>query len=124
MNAIDLVGGDVRVDATLIAADLGLDSADVLGAMRAGRLTALCERGVDHDAGRYRVTFYHGRIRLRLVVDSGGHILERSVARLRHASRTPATKRLRESPSCETASGQTEHSGQSRPPVSGDDHDT
>lgn len=69
----------VNIDATLIASDLELDPATVLEEMRSGRLTSRWERGVDHDAGRYRVTFFHGNRQLSLLVDANGQVLERSL---------------------------------------------
>ena len=80
-SAIEMADGEVNIDAALIASDLELDPATVLEEMRSGRLTSRWERGMDNDAGRYRVTFFHGNRRLCLVVDANGQILERS---LRH----------------------------------------
>jgi hypothetical protein len=77
-----MADGAVNVEASLIASDLGLDPSHVLESLRTGRLTATCERGVDDDAGRFRLTFFHGNRRLRLVVDEEGRVLERSAARL------------------------------------------
>jgi len=36
--------------------------------MREGKITSLCERGVDNDLGRYRLTVFFGNRRLRLSV--------------------------------------------------------
>jgi len=71
--------GEVNIDAALIASDLELDPAAVLEEMRGGRLTSRWERGEDKDAGRYRVTFFHGKRRLSLIVDANGQVLERSL---------------------------------------------
>jgi hypothetical protein len=62
--------------------------------MRKGTLTSLCERGLDRDAGKFRLTFFHGRRRLRLIVDAAGNVIERAVAHngergLRAAPRDP-----------------------------------
>jgi Family of unknown function (DUF6522) len=46
--------------------------------MRKGAITSLCERGIDADAGRFRMTFFYKSRRLRLVVDAAGNILQRS----------------------------------------------
>ena len=46
--------------------------------MREGKITALSERGVDEDAGRYRMTFFHENRRFRLVVDEEGNAIQRS----------------------------------------------
>lgn len=78
-SAIEMAHGEVNIDAALIASDLELDPAAVLEEMRNGRLTSRWERGADGDAGRYRVTFFHGGRRLCLVVDANGQILERSL---------------------------------------------
>jgi hypothetical protein len=78
-SAIDMTPGEVNIDAALIASDLELDPATVLEEMRSGRLTSRWERGVENDAGRYRVTFFHGNRRLCLIVDANGEVLERSL---------------------------------------------
>ena len=44
--------------------------------MREGKITVLCERGVDEDAGRYRMTFFHDNRRFRLVVDEEGNAIQ------------------------------------------------
>jgi hypothetical protein len=71
--------GEFTVDAAIVAEGLGIDPATVLDAMRERRITSLCERGVDEDAGRSRLTFFYGRRRLRLIVDEAGSILDRTV---------------------------------------------
>lgn len=73
----------VGIEASLIAADLGLDPSQVLESMRAGELTARCERGVAEDAGRYRLTFRRGSRWLRLIIDEQGRILERLSSHIR-----------------------------------------
>lgn len=93
MSPIALTDGNIHLDAALIAADLGLDCAGVLEAMRARRLTSVCEQGIDEDAGRSRMTFYHGNTRLRLIVDSQGQIVERSVTRLQPLRRKSPPER-------------------------------
>jgi hypothetical protein len=47
--------------------------------MRAGKITGRCEHGIDEDEGRYRLTFFTERRRLRLVIDKTGKVLQRSV---------------------------------------------
>ena len=90
MSTITLADGNIGLDAALIAADLGLDCPGVLEAMRVGQLTAVCERGIGADAGRRRVTFYHGNTRLRLIVAASGRIVQRAVIRARPISRQAA----------------------------------
>ena len=78
-GALEMADGEVTIDAALIASDLKLDLATVLEEMCSGRLTSRWERGMDNDAGRYRVTFFHGNRRLCLLVDANGQVLERSL---------------------------------------------
>ena len=44
----------------------------------AKKITVLYERGVDEDAGRYRMTFFHENRRFRLIVDEEGNAIHRS----------------------------------------------
>jgi Family of unknown function (DUF6522) len=41
-------------------------------------ITSLCERGIDADRGRHRLTFFSEHRRFRLVVDDRGTIVRRS----------------------------------------------
>jgi len=97
-SAIDMADGEVCIDAALIAADLELDPARVLEEMRTGRLTSSWERGVDKDAGCYRVTFFHGNRRLSLTVDADGQVLERTLRQPRglRAERVTGDRRPQE----------------------------
>jgi Family of unknown function (DUF6522) len=69
----------LNIDASLVGAGLDLDPATVLARMHEGAITSLCERGVDEDAGQYRLTFFHGNQRCRIVVDQDGNVLRRSM---------------------------------------------
>ena len=75
---IHIDGGTFEVDAATIADGLGIDSSSLRQRMREGRVTSRCERGVDSDEGRYRLTFSTEQRRLRLVVDQAGNVLQRS----------------------------------------------
>ncbi|MGH7880159.1 MAG: DUF6522 family protein [Candidatus Binataceae bacterium] len=68
----------VSLEAAIIAEGFGIEPALVQPLMREGQITSLCEHGVDRDAGRYRLTFFYGKERFRLVTDAAGNILERS----------------------------------------------
>lgn len=73
------IGEDgVSVDAALLGEALGVPPSDVMRLMREGAITSLFERGEGEDAGRMRLTFFHGSRRFRLVVDETGAILQRS----------------------------------------------
>ncbi|MEZ5566065.1 MAG: DUF6522 family protein [Gammaproteobacteria bacterium] len=78
MSRIEFENGAVSVDATLIAAGLKIVPELVHPGMRDGTITSRCERGLDQDAGRYRLTFFHGTRRFRLVVDEAGNVVENS----------------------------------------------
>ena len=67
---------DLAVDGALVAHGLGLDTDTFRTLMRQGRIASLCERGVGADLGRYRVSFFHGKCCLRLVLDDRGNVLQ------------------------------------------------
>lgn len=73
----------LSVDATLIAGPLRTTPETVLALIRAGVITTRCERGVDEDVGRFRLSFRLGARRLQLLVDSGGNVLGQSVVTLK-----------------------------------------
>lgn len=78
MTTIEFEEGALKVDATIIGQCLGIEPARVPGLMREGKITSLCERGIDDDAGRYRLTFFYENVRFRLVVDEIGNVVQRS----------------------------------------------
>lgn len=80
--AIELTEDGITVDAAIIAEGFGLSPVAVQAGMRNGAITSRCERGIGRHAGRYRLTFFHGGRRLRLVVDEGCNILGRAVTDL------------------------------------------
>jgi Family of unknown function (DUF6522) len=78
MHKVEIQGdGSVQIDASIIGRNLGLESLEVQRLMHKGKITSRCERGVDEDAGRYRLTFFHENRRLRLITDSNGWIIRR-----------------------------------------------
>lgn len=85
--------GEVQVSAILIARELGLPAADIVGLIKSGALTSLCEQGAAEDAGRYRLTFFVGARRLRFVVDRSGGILEQEVDVVRRRSHERKVRR-------------------------------
>jgi hypothetical protein len=78
MSRIEIEEGALSIDAAIIAEGLGLEPALVQPLMREGQITSVCEHGAHRDLGRYRLTFFHGKQRFRLVTDAAGNILERS----------------------------------------------
>ena len=80
MLKVEIQGDDTfQIDVSIVVRDLGLEPFEVQRLMHEGKLTSRCERGVDEDAGRYRLTFFHGNRRLRLITDSTGQIIRRSL---------------------------------------------
>ena len=78
MTRINFVDGDIEVPAELIADGLGLPVARMQALMREAAITSRCERGVNEDAGRHRLTFFHKGRRFRLIIDSEGRLIRQS----------------------------------------------
>jgi len=78
MSGVTVTAQGFEVDAATIAAAFGLDPGHLQEKMRAHEVTSLCEKGIDADAGRFRLTFRHAGRVLRLTVDESGRILTRS----------------------------------------------
>lgn len=67
------------VDAALIGELLQIPASRVPALMRDGKITSACERGVDENAGEFRLTFFYRNRRARLGTDPEGRILRKSV---------------------------------------------
>jgi len=78
MAKIELENDGIAVDAAIVGDGLGIEPSLVQEQMHDGAITSLCERGIDEDAGRYRLTFFSDRRRLRLLVDDNGYVVQRS----------------------------------------------
>jgi hypothetical protein len=78
MQEIVFQEGAIEVDARVLAGGLGLDVASLQEFVREGKITSRCERGVDNDLGRHRLTFFYGNRRLRLVVGQAGNVIWQS----------------------------------------------
>lgn len=94
MATVEFDENAFSIDATVIGESLGIEPSLVQDRIREGKITSLCERGVDEDAGRYRLTFFFGNRRFRLVVDEEGRIIQRATInfgdrRLPRAARKP-----------------------------------
>jgi hypothetical protein len=66
------------VDAALVGELLQLPALRVQTLMRSGRITSVCERGVDEHAGEYRLSFFYGNRRARVSTDLEGRVLRKS----------------------------------------------
>jgi hypothetical protein len=78
MAIVEFEDRTLCIDAAVIGQGINVEPSLVQVRMREGKITVLCERGVDEDAGRYRMTFFHENRRFRLVVDEGGNAVQRS----------------------------------------------
>lgn len=79
MSKIEIGLGVLHINASVIAQGLALEPSLVQAMMRKGEITSLCERGVNEDAGRYRLTFFHKSRRFRLIIDETGTVIQRSI---------------------------------------------
>lgn len=78
LDGVQIEDRDVVVDAATVGKALGVDASVVHPLIRAGEITTVLERGIDGDAGTYRITFFYRNRRARLVVSDKGEILRRS----------------------------------------------
>jgi Family of unknown function (DUF6522) len=78
MKSIRFEEGAIEIDAAIVAEGLGIVQGQLMERLRDRTVTSLCERGIDEDSGRYRLTFFSENRRLRLVVDQSGTIIQRS----------------------------------------------
>jgi hypothetical protein len=79
MHEVEIQDGVIQIDANVVGLHLGLELFEVQKLIREGKLTSSCERGIDEDDGRYRLTFFHGGRRLRLITDEAGRIIRRTL---------------------------------------------
>ncbi len=70
--------GAIEVPADVIAEGLRIEPQSIHSLMQNGRLTSVCEKGINSDANRYRLTFFFKNRRFQLIIDSQGTILGRS----------------------------------------------
>ncbi|MFZ1624733.1 MAG: DUF6522 family protein [Gammaproteobacteria bacterium] len=78
MTNVEFENGAFSVDAAVIAAGLKVEARLVYSGVRDGTITTRCERGVAEDAGRYRLSFFHGARTFSLLVDESGKVIQRS----------------------------------------------
>jgi Family of unknown function (DUF6522) len=59
MAMVEFEEGTLRIDAAVIGQGLNVEPSLVQVRMREGKITVLCEHGIDEDAGLYRMTFFY-----------------------------------------------------------------
>ena len=62
----------------MVAKRLRVEPSLVHEGMRDGKITTLCERGIDEDEGHHRLTFFSENRRFRPVIDEGGNVVQSS----------------------------------------------
>ena len=75
------IEGGFVIDAEDLGPLLGVDPPRVPELMREGRITSRFEQGEDEDEGRFRVTFLHDDMMVRLIITADGMVLQRSRVR-------------------------------------------
>jgi hypothetical protein len=95
MSKIEIELGTMHIEASIVAQGLELEPSRVQAMMRKGEITSLCERGVNEDAGRYRLTFFHKSRRFRLIVDGTGTVIQRSIVDFGDRALPAAMRNLR-----------------------------
>lgn len=68
----------VEIPLEWVAHLLGLPPEGAQAALRSGALTSVLEKGEGRDAGRMRLTFFHGTRRARIILDADGRPVQRS----------------------------------------------
>lgn len=76
---VRILDSDFLIDAHILAPLLGVAVADVPALMRRNEITSKCERGIDAHEGQYRLSFFYRDRRVRLIVDSTGKVLQRTL---------------------------------------------
>ena len=79
ITQVEITNGDIVVDAALLGELLDVAPADVQPLLQTKAITSICEKGMEDNAGEYRLSFFYRNCRLQLSVNESGHILRRSV---------------------------------------------
>lgn len=75
---IDMSSDQPTIDARDLGGLLDLPPDEVQNLMRAGEITSRFETGEGEDAGKVRLTFFHGDRRVRLTCSKDGTVLSTS----------------------------------------------
>lgn len=70
--------GGFAIDAQDLAQAFGMTPGEIRNLMGSGGIVTKFESGEGADAGRFRLSFRHGRKTLRLTVDASGSVLFQS----------------------------------------------
>lgn len=78
MTSIEVGDDGFIVKAAIIAEAFGVADAAVQGFMQSGEITSKCEKGVDEDEGRWRLTFFYLGRAFRLTIDEDSKVISRA----------------------------------------------
>ncbi len=78
MTSVETGDDGFVVKAEILAEAFGIAASEVQGLMKSQAITSRCEKGVDEDDGRWRLTFFHNNRAFRLTVDDSNQILGRA----------------------------------------------
>jgi hypothetical protein len=92
---IEILDSEFLIDADVLAPLLGVAVADVPALMRRSEITSKCERGIDAHEGQYRLSFFYQDRRVRLMVNSKGQVLKRTLLEPSSANPPQALKDTR-----------------------------
>lgn len=67
-----------ELDAAIVAAVFRISPEEIMSRIRDGKLTTQCEKGIDEDQGRHRLTFFLASRQARFVINNSGTILHSS----------------------------------------------
>jgi hypothetical protein len=84
MDMIEFQTGAIQIDAKVIGEGLNIAPSAVQELIREGKITSRCERGIEEDEGRFRITFFSDHRRFRLVIDATGNVVQRSTIDFSH----------------------------------------
>lgn len=78
MRLDPLPNGGFLIDADDLGPLLGVDPPRVPALMREGAITRRFEKGLGEDEGRFRLTFLHDRVTVRLIVAADGTVISQA----------------------------------------------
>ncbi len=94
MTAVERTEEGFVIEARLLAKVFKVTEEEVREKMRDGAITSRCETGIGEDAGRWRLTFRHGSLACRFILDATGAVMSRATFPIRTRARAPSpTKR-------------------------------
>lgn len=97
MAMIEFEDGAIQVDVAIVAKGLRIAPALVQERIRDGKITTLCERGINDDEGRHRLSFFSENRRFRLVIDEDGNVIQSSAIDFGDRGLPTSTRRAHDS---------------------------